>query len=306
MSCVKLYFSPAAILPQIKSDISLLISVLVCRFLPHTFFLHSSLTYLTLIYVTKNKRKNSPFHSSFFLFTQYNPYAVPKQDLCPTQYGYPASMVSYTITMIRKNSLFIKLFMIKTSSKSLFEQFMPLVSPQLETCPVCGSSGNLHIHCYYKRYLIDFIGGKSVRHDVTVLRCTCDSCGSTHAILPDFIIPYCSYSLFFVLRILGEYFMHLYTVEKLCERFSITSRQLYKWLNLWKKHKSEWLGFLVSLEVSDKGFLFSLSRMECCSYFTSGFVRTFGFSFLQSHANPKTAVYCQNIFVPDYLFSPTT
>ena len=35
-------------------------------------------------------------------------------------------------------------------------------------------------------------------------------------------------------------------------------------------------------------------------------VRTFGSSFLQSHANPKTAVYCQNVFAPDYLFSPTT
>ena len=234
----------------------------MCRFLPHTFFLHSSLTFLTLIYVTKNKRKNSSFHSSFFLFTQYDPYAVPKQDLCPTLYGYPASMVSYTITMIRKKSLFIKLFMIKTSSKSLFEQFMPLVKPELETCPVCGSSGNLHIHCYY--------------------------------------------SLFFVLRVLGEYFMHLYTGEKLCERFSITSRQLYKWLVLWKKHKSEWLGFLDSLEVSDKGFLFSLNRMECCSDFTSGFVRTFGVTILQSHANPKNAAYCQDIFVPDYLISPTT
>ena len=210
------------------------------------------------------------------------------------------------IIMIRKNSLFIKLFKIKTSSRSLFEQFMPLVRPELETCPVCGSSGNLQVHCYYKRYLTDFTGGKSVRHEVTVLRCTCDSCGSTHAILPDFIIPYCSYSLFFILRVLGEYFMHLYTVEKLCERFSITSRQLYKWLNLWKKHKSGWLGFLNGLEVSDKGFLFSLSQMDSASDFTSGFVRIFGFSFLQSHASPKTAVYCQDVFVPDYLFLPTT
>ena len=215
-------------------------------------------------------------------------------------------MESYTITMIQKNSLFIKLFKIKISSKSLFEQFMPLVKPELETCPVCGSSGKLHVHCYYKRYLIDFVNEKTVRNDATVLRCICDSCGSTHAILPDIIIPYCSYSLFFVLRVLGEYFIHLYTVEKLCERFSITSRQFYKWLALWKKHKAEWLGFLASLEILDKKFLFSLTQMDCCSDFTSGFVRTFGFSFLQSHANPKTAVCCQNIFVPDYLFSPTT
>ena len=85
-----------SLLPQIKSNISLLISVLVCRFLPHTFSLHSSLTFLTLVYVAKNKRKNSPYQSLFFLFTQCDPHAVPKQDLCPTQYGYPASVDSYT------------------------------------------------------------------------------------------------------------------------------------------------------------------------------------------------------------------
>ena len=276
------------------------------QFLTAHFYLHFPLTFRKFIYVTKNKRKNSPSYSSFFLFTQHDPYAVPKQDLCPTQYGFPASIESYSITMIRKNSLFIKLFLIKTSSKSIYEQFMPLVKPESETCPFCGSSGNLHVHCYYNRHLIDFNGKNTVRHDVTVLRCTCDSCSSTHAILPDIIIPYCSYSLFFVLRVLGEYFMHLYTVEKLCERFSITPRQLYKWLFLWKKHKTEWLGFLASLEVPDKGFIFSLSHMECFSDFTSGFVRTFGFSFLQSHANPKNAVYCRNIFIPDYIFSPTT
>ncbi len=204
--------------------------------------------------------------------------------------------------MIRKNSLFIKLFKIKISSNFLFDLFMKQVRPESETCPVCKSSGKLHIHCYYKRYLIDFVGGKPVRHEVTVLRCICDSCGATHAILPDFIIPFCSFSLFFVLRVLGEYFLHLHTIEQLCERFSISSKQLYKWLKLWKSHKAQWLGFLNDLDLSDKGFLRALVRMDRVSDFTSGFVRTFGNSFLQSHANPKNAVYCQDVFVPDYHF----
>lgn len=208
--------------------------------------------------------------------------------------------------MIRKNSLFCKLFLKKNSSKSLFENFMSLVKPELETCPVCKSAGNLRIHCYYKRYLTDFIGDKTVRREISVLRLSCDSCGSTHAILPDIIIPYCSYSLFFILRVLAEYFLHLRTIEQLCERFSITSKQFYKWLSLWKKHKEQWLGFLENLELSDKGFLFSLCQMDRTSDFTSCFVRTFAFSFLQSHANPKNAVYCQDVFVPDYLFSVTT
>ena len=211
-----------------------------------------------------------------------------------------------TFTMIRKNLLFCKITRIKTSSKSLFDSYMSRFKPGQETCPVCGSFGNCRIHAYYGRHLMDFISSKPVKSDICVLRVCCGSCGHTHAILPDFIIPYCSYSLFFLLRVLGEYFMHLYTVEKLCERFSLSSRQLYKWLNLWEKHKSGWLGFLSSLETPDKGFLFSLSRSRHASGFTSGFFRTFGFSFLQSHANPKTAVSCQVVFAPDYLFSPTT
>ena len=208
--------------------------------------------------------------------------------------------------MIRKNSLFIKLFKIKTSSKSLFDLFSPQVKPELETCPICNSTGNLSIHSYYKRNLIDFIDGKIVRHEITILRCVCDSCNSTHAILPDIIIPYSSFSLFFLLRVLAEYFLHLHTIEKLCERFSISSRQLYKWLALWKKHKAQWLGFLNDLDLSDRKFLYSLCQMEHASDFISDFIRSFTVSFLQSHANPKNAVYCQNVFEPVYHFLPTT
>ena len=39
---------------------------------------------------------------------------------------------------------------------------MPLVKPESETCPFCGSSGNLHVHCYYNRHLIDFNGKNTV------------------------------------------------------------------------------------------------------------------------------------------------
>lgn len=208
--------------------------------------------------------------------------------------------------MIRKNSLLFKLFKIKISSKSFFHQFMPLFKPELETCPVCESTGNLHIHSYYKRTLIDFIDGKPVRHEITITRLQCDSCGSTHAVLPDFIIPYCSYSLFFILQVLAHYFLHICTVEKLCEKFSLTLKQLYKWISLFHAHKEQLLGFLENLKVSDKTFLFQLAKREGYSDFASSFVSKFSFSFLQAHKNPKTAVYCQNVFSPDYRISLTT
>lgn len=182
------------------------------------------------------------------------------------------------------------------------------IKPESETCPVCCSCGNLHVHSYYRRKIIDFISGQTVVHEVSVMRVICDSCctHNTHAILPDFIIPYCSYSLFFILRVLAEYFCHLHTIEKLCERFSITVKQLYKWISLWNLHKSQWLGVLSDSETTSRSFLFSLMKMEGVSSFLSSFAKHFCFSFMQSHANPHAAVFYRNVSGPDYHFPVTT
>lgn len=167
--------------------------------------------------------------------------------------------------------------------------------PELETCPCCGTKGNCHIHAYYARRIIDFINGRPVKSEVLILRLICD-CGTTHAILPDFIVPYSGYGLFFILRVLAEGFAHLSSVERLCERFSITRNQFYKWLTLWNTQKEEWLGALASTETSRLSFLKNLICMPAYSAFASEFVRRFRISFLQSHQNP--ARYCQQVFDP--------
>ena len=115
-----------------------------------------------------------------------------------------------TFTMIRKNLLFCKITRIKTSSKSLFDSYMSRFKPGQETCPICGSFGNCRIHAYYGRHLMDFISSQPVKPDICVLRVCC---GHTHAILPDIVVPYSGYSLFFLLRLLGEYFSGLFHVE---------------------------------------------------------------------------------------------
>ena len=167
--------------------------------------------------------------------------------------------------------------------------------PELQTCPCCGAKGSCRIHAYYDRSLVDFTGGGSVCHGLCILRLIC-SCGHTHAILPDFIIPYSGYGLFFLLRVLAEYFLRLSTVERLCERFSITLSQLRRWLQLFRKQKEEWLGVLSSMEESSLFFLKSLVTRSAYSDFASAFVRRFAKSFLQSHKNP--APYCQQVFSP--------
>lgn len=167
--------------------------------------------------------------------------------------------------------------------------------PELETCPFCGSKSNCSIHSYYGRSLTDFIHGLPVHHDITILRVICSSCQHTHAILPDLIIPYSTYSLFFILRVLAEHFCGFRSIENICDRYSISVNQFYKWLKIWHSHKQDWLGLLSSLETSDRSFLLQLLRMSY-SKFASSFTRSFSLSFLQSHHNP--ARYCQQVFDP--------
>ena len=167
--------------------------------------------------------------------------------------------------------------------------------PELQTCPCCGARGSCRIHAYYGRSLVDFISGAPVRHSLCIMRLIC-TCGHTHAILPDFIIPYSGYGLFFFLRVLAEYFLRLSTVEKLCERFSVTISQLRRWLRLFQTQKEEWLGVLSSMEASGLSFLKGLLTQTAYSDFASAFVRRFTKSFLQSHKNP--APYCRQAFGP--------
>lgn len=179
--------------------------------------------------------------------------------------------------------------------------------PELETCPVCGARGHCRIHDYYGRRIIDIRNGVPVTDNLCVLRVFCDSCEHAHAILPDIIIPYSGYSLFFILRVLGEYFARLHTVEFLCERYLISQKQLYKWLALWKSHKAEWLGVIHNAGTTDLAFLKQLLRMNSYSVFSPEFIRLTAHSFLQSHGNPilrhpQNARYCQKVFEPDYLF----
>lgn len=176
--------------------------------------------------------------------------------------------------------------------------------PELETCPICGSTGNCHIHAYYGRSIIDFKDGSPYKSDLCILRVFCDSCSHAHAVLPDIIIPYSGYSLLFILRVLGEFFAGLHTVEHLCETYGISQNQFRKWLTLWKSHKQEWLGILSDAEVSDHAFWGHLACLDPFSSFSMEFIRLTSHSFLQSHrdpvpAHPKNARYRQDIFLPD-------
>ena len=167
--------------------------------------------------------------------------------------------------MIRKFSLFCKLIRIKTSSDSLFSSFMDSYSHTMQRCPSCHSKGNLIPHGSYQRNIIAFTNGKTTYHKISVRRFKCQSCGHTHAILPDIIVPYAQYSLFFLLRVLGEYFLHLKTVSEICHIYAITPSMLYRWKALFLCHRADWLPLLERLETSSFSFLIQLCFQDVFS-----------------------------------------
>lgn len=185
--------------------------------------------------------------------------------------------------MIRYYTLFCKIFSTKKSSCELYEKLLSSSFRKAMTCPVCGSCGNCAPHGSYRRCVVDFVGGKTVYTSIRVRRVRCSSCGHTHAILPEFIVPYTTYSLFFILRVLAAYFRRC-PVEQVCRRFSISPSMLYQWKALFLAHKEIWLGILRSAETAPEHFLRWLMR-EPYARFAAGFFLKTGYSFLQRRRN---------------------
>lgn len=203
--------------------------------------------------------------------------------------------------MIRKNTINCKLYLIKNLKKSgypIISDGISCISLKDEVCPTCGLKGGCSPHASYKRYLFDFNDGQKELRQLTVPRVIC-SCGATHAILPDPIIPYLQYSLFYILMVLAVYSCHVMTVEKICETYLITPSMLYRWISIYKDHRTEWQGVLESTSMDIMHSLYKLCQKKPFSSFAIAFIRTTGLSFLQSHKNPAN---CRRNF--QYTFLP--
>ena len=199
--------------------------------------------------------------------------------------------------MIRENTLFCKLFHIKNSAYTIHLERSSSINIGKEVCPNCGSRGYCKPYGSYDRNLIDYEHGEVIDNTVSIPRVICESCSDknhkhTHGIIDDCIIPYATYSLLFILKVLFCYHCTNMTVEEICEKFKIAQVMIYRWRDLMKKNMVQWLGVLRSFEVSTGDFLRSLLDLENYSMdFAELFLRRTTMSFLQSHANPSNCRY---------------
>jgi transposase-like protein/ribosomal protein S27AE len=153
-------------------------------------------------------------------------------------------------------------------------------------CPRCGARGKLSPYGDYSRWLVS-LQGKAFAQLIQPLRFKCKSCGATHALLPDILIPYSPYSLRFKLAVLIAYFERGTSVVAICERFGIAVSTLYAWKALFLEHKELMLGVLLSRKEPALAFLRGLSRSADISRILQRFFDRHAFSFMQGR--PKTA-----------------
>lgn len=181
--------------------------------------------------------------------------------------------------MIHEKAIFIKLNQLQISDQTLFDAAIAGFRPSECTCPKCNAMGRfVPTQLYYEREMISIDKGKRVQTTLTIPRYLCESCGSTHAFLPDVLIPFGSYSLRFVLFILKTYKNRTCTVAELCMNWEIAISTLYGWIHLFIDHHNAWCNILDRiLWVSDE----AIQTISSIPAFPSEFFLRFRRVFLQ-------------------------
>lgn len=179
--------------------------------------------------------------------------------------------------MIRIFDLFCKLNEIKISDQEWFDKTVEKSNFLGQVCPYCNSKEQMIPHDTYSRYMITIKGNRIESVLLRIPRVKCTSCGHTHAVLPEMLIPYSSYSLRFVLTVLKDYFLHVHTVGQICEAYQIAHSTLYAFRALFLSHKRLILGVLNDALEQAVDFIAELDGQ-----FLFRFWKSFRFSFLQA------------------------
>jgi hypothetical protein len=98
-------------------------------------------------------------------------------------------------------------------------------------CPKCGAKHSFTRHASYKRNICFMKNNNICEEEMCILRLKCNSCNSTHAILPNDVIPYCVYSFSFIINVLTKYYSKDNKIKDICSLFSISFQLIYNFIS---------------------------------------------------------------------------
>lgn len=190
--------------------------------------------------------------------------------------------------MIRESIELCKCFR-KINKKNEFSLYNRIISEGNlipSVCPTCGAPASaFHKDGHYTRQFICYQDKQAVYYELNINCLECSSCGHSHAILPNCIIPYSSYSIGFITNVLYHYLTKQYrTIEELCLRFEISITTFYRIYHCFKsdsilmKAVTTIFEYLSELEIATA--LFQMLPESFYPILTQ-FSCMYGFSFMQ-------------------------
>lgn len=188
--------------------------------------------------------------------------------------------------MIIKKSVLAKLHSINCSDMELFTDTIKRFNPHKCCCPICGAKRQCKRIGSYPRMMITIKEGKRCFSVIRITRVRCLSCQHTHAILPDILVPFGSYTITFILSVLKAYLLHESTVAEICAHYQIAVSTLYSWIHLFTSRYNSWVPILQRIrEISSH----AIDHIMSVEAFPSVFFKRFHFHFLQTkttHCHP--------------------
>jgi hypothetical protein len=187
--------------------------------------------------------------------------------------------------MIREKAIHFKLNMLERLNLADSDLFQSCALIKTR-CPKCGADGCLSPHASYTRHMVSFGRLGLTDELVKIFRDLCPSCSSTHARIPDNLIPHSPYTLLFVIHALKAYLNRTCTVAELCGQLQISVSTLYRWKALFREHANLLLAAFKQMAELETGHIETVCGIEALPETFSG---KFGFSFLQSRKRQAAA-----------------
>jgi hypothetical protein len=103
-------------------------------------------------------------------------------------------------------------------------------------CPKCGAIARFHRHGTYLRWITYLSAtGHIAFEPLEILRLQCQSCNSTHSILPGDVIPFQVYSLSVVLFLYEQIFLNKVSIRNTMSKMNCSIETIFQKIKLLKR-----------------------------------------------------------------------
>ena len=131
------------------------------------------------------------------------------------------------INSFNENNL--KSFSSYSERNSYIQSLMPDITDiDRNVCPCCHAKGKLIKYGTYERNISILIDNDIENYRVSIQRVICTSCNHTHALLPNFIVPYKIMAIFSIAQIVKR--ASISSAYKLAETINLSVQMIYSYI----------------------------------------------------------------------------